>query len=87
MNKFALVLAVAAGVVGGVVGSQLRPAVVHAETTSEIRAHKFVLVNHQGDVVGTFSLDKNDRPGIRLLENGKEVWSANGDTIRQLAIK
>ena len=86
MKKLNLALALAAGFAGGVLSHSLAPPAVQAETPvapTELRARSFLLVNEKGAVRGTFALDANGRPALRLFDaNGREVWSAEGPTIR-----
>jgi hypothetical protein len=102
MNKMTIVVALVAGVVGGVISRTISPAPVLAQQAQapspaavELRAQRFSLVNQDGMVVGTFMVDKAKplegmpyKPTIRLLDfNGKEIWSAGGDPVRKLALK
>ena len=55
-----VVIALAAGLVGGLVSRYVAPTVVLAQTQTapkELRAHNFVLVNDQGNPVGLFGFD------------------------------
>jgi len=87
MKKMHWVLALAAGFVGGALSHFLAAPAVHAESrpapVAEVRAHSFVLVNGQGRVLGTFAADPGGLPSIRLYDpNGRELWSAEGPTLR-----
>jgi hypothetical protein len=82
MNKKSVVLAFAAGVLGGMASHYLSPQLVHAQSqalpATEIRAASFVLVNEKGVVLGTLAEDAG-RPAIRLFDqHGREIWSAGG---------
>src|ERR1700742_3058428 len=109
MNRMSAVVALLAGLVGGVISRYISPAPVLAQQTPAqspapvgLRAQRFSLVNPQGDVVATFTLDEPKPlfpgsrqtgvpftpPSIRLLDsNGKELWRAGGSPVRNLALK
>ena len=86
MKKLNLAMALAAGFVGGALSHYLAPPAVQAETPAvpaELRARSFLLVNEKGAVRGTFAMDGNGRPALRLFDaNGREVWSAEGPVLR-----
>ena len=86
MKKLNLALALAAGFLGGVLSHYLAPPVVQAESPAvpaELRARSFLLVSEKGTVRGTFALDSQGRPALRLFDaTGREVWSAEGPFIR-----
>jgi len=86
MKKANVALALAAGILGGMLSHFLTPATVRAETPtpapSEVRARSFLLVNERGGVIGTFTADTSGRPVIRLLDvSGREIWSAEGPSL------
>ena len=97
-QKLALVLAVAAGFLGGSLSRVLSPTPVQAQTNQapkEIRAQSFVLVDDKGNIVGKFA---DDEPGllgrtlpspyIRLYDpSGHEIWRAGGNPMRPLALR
>jgi hypothetical protein len=102
MNKSTIAVALAAGLIGGVISRYISPAPVlaqQAQTQSpapvELRAQRFVLVNPDGGVAGTFTVEQPKPtdfpfapPSIRLLDwTGKEIWRAGGSPVRQLALK
>jgi hypothetical protein len=103
MNKSTIAVALAAGLVGGVISRYISPAPVLAQQAQapspaplELRAQRFVLVNPDGAVAGTFSVDQPKpspdfpfaAPSIRLLDwSGKEIWRAGGSPVRNLALK
>ena len=92
-RKLTLPLAIAAGLVGGLLSRYLAPPPVSAQTTplTEIRAQSFVLVDAQNNVVGTFKAAPgtmpNPFPHVVLLDrNDKEIWRA-GVSVKVLAQK
>ena len=99
MNKTTIVVALVAGLAGGVISRYISPAPVLAQQAqaapAELRAQRFALVNPEGAVVATFAVDQPrfdpsspSTPSIRLLDsNGKEIWSAGGNPMRKLAVK
>jgi len=80
-GKFSVVvLALASGLVGGVVSQYLMPSTVFAQAQKgapkEIRAQNFVLVNNQGNPVGLFGFNPQGKPIIRLIdERGTVIWT------------
>ena len=87
MKRLNLALALAAGFAGGVCSHFLAPPALQAEVPApppaELRARSFLLVNEKGAVRGTFSMDGNGRPALRLFDvNGREVWSAEMPALR-----
>jgi hypothetical protein len=108
MQKTTIAVALAAGLVGGVISRYISPAPVLAQQAQaptqapvELRAQRFSLVNPDGLVMGTFTIDQPKDlfpgakplgvptpPSIRLLDsNGKEIWRAGGSPVRNLALK
>ena len=109
MNRTTIVVALMAGLAGGLISRYISPAPVLAQQPQaqspapvELRAQRFALVNPNGAVVATFTVDqpKEILPGswpagvpllppvIRLLDwSGKEMWSAGGNPMRKLALK
>jgi hypothetical protein len=103
MNKIKVVVAFVAGLVGGMISRYSYPAPVLAQqsqtqspATVEVRAQRFVLVNPQGGVLATFAVDPprfdpsnpNIGPLVRLLDStGKQIWSAGGSPLHNLAVK
>jgi len=82
-----LVLAFAAGVMGGLLSQAIATKPVLAESQAppprEIRAQSFVLVDEAGSVLGKFSVDGVGRPALRLFDSrGREIWSAEGPILR-----
>ena len=79
-RKLNLILALAAGVLGGLTSRYVVPTPVHAQaqTTApkEIRAQSFVLVNEQGTSLGLFGFDLKGVPIIKFVdERGSTIWS------------
>src|SRR5580693_1694573 len=102
MNTMTVVVALVAGLAGGVVSRYISPAPVLAQHAPAqrpapvvVRAQRFALVNPDGTVVATFALDQSKpldgvpfKPAIRLLDsNGTEIWRAGGNPVRKLALK
>jgi hypothetical protein len=79
MSKRMLALAFAAGLLGGAASRFLTPAVTRADSwPREVRAQRFVLINDQGTVLGTFAAEADGKM-VRLLDSrGREIWSAGG---------
>jgi hypothetical protein len=92
--KVNLVLALAAGLLGGYLSRYLAPAPVFAQTPApsakEVRAQTFVLTDEQGAVVGTFRPStprQNELPTVVLLDPwGRETWRGKGAFIRPLGV-
>src|ERR1700675_60019 len=103
MNRnLTLSLALAAGLFGGLLSRYLTPISAFAQAPAqtqaqaptpapkEIRAQSFILVDDEGQVLGTFAYEKPatpfsrspDAPSIRLFDTtGKEIWRAGGSGI------
>ena len=81
MNRKAnFTLALAAGLLGGVLSRYLTPTPVFAQAQApapkEIRAQSFVLVNKQGTPLGRIGFDSDGLPNMTLVdENGRTIWS------------
>jgi len=76
-----VILAFAAGLVGGLVQSSVAPVAVFAQAQKaapkEIQAQNFVLVNSQGNPMGLFGFDPQGKPIIKLVdERGKTIWTS-----------
>jgi hypothetical protein len=66
MRKRTVVLAFAAGLLGGIASRYVTPEMVHADSIPrEVRAKSFVLVNEQGTLLGTFT-EEAGRPSLKL---------------------
>jgi hypothetical protein len=101
MNKTTIGVTLLAGLAGGVISRYISPAPVLAQQAQaspmELRAQRFVLINPDGSVAGTFAVERpkpTDIPfpftpsSIRLLDSsGKEIWRAGGNPVRNLALK
>jgi len=81
MRKGLIVVAFAAGWLGGVASHYVWPRPVLAESSPvEIRARRFVLVNDRGAVIGTFAEEANG-PALKLYDKqGRETWVAGTAT-------
>lgn len=97
-RNLTLVLALAAGLLGGFLSRYIAPTSVHAQMQPpdalEIRAQRFSIVDAQGHLIGTFTPTKkssadSDRiypARISLVDAaGRELWSAGGDMFKSLS--
>jgi len=76
---FTLSVALAAGLLGGLISRYVSPvaAFAQAQTQREIKAQSFVLIDDQGNIVGTFRPSADRTPTVILLDrNGREIWRA-----------
>ncbi len=87
MSKRTVVLAFAAGLLGGITSRYFTPQLVRADSAPrEFRGQSFVLVNEQGMVLGTFS-EEAGRPALKLFDaGGNQIWSAGGKPAVRSAI-
>ena len=94
-RKLNLVLALGAGLAGGILSRYIAPATAFAQTQppKEIRAGSFVLLDPNNNVVGTFRASApvpkpgGLKPAVVLLDdNNQEIWRA-GVSVRTLAQK
>jgi hypothetical protein len=80
MNRtYTLSLALAAGLVGGLLSRYMTPEPVLAQpaTPQEIKAQSFVLVDGKNNIVGIFKPSADRIPTVVLLDrNGREIWRA-----------
>jgi len=92
-RKLNLSLALAAGLLGGVLSRYVTPLPVQAQASppsKELRAQSFVLVDDKNDIVGTFTASTTGpKPGqnqtvVLLDRNDKEIWRA-GVSVKVLA--
>jgi hypothetical protein len=95
-------LALAAGLLGGMLTRYIAPPPAYAQNQTpgsapmEIKAQRFVLVDQSDRTIGTFSavsgplgpLGTPIFPRIVLRDfNGREIWSAGGSGFQPLTIK
>ena len=91
-RKLNLSLALAAGLLGGMLSRYVTPLPVQAQAapSKELRAQSFVLVDDKNDIVGTFTASTTGpKPGqnqtvVLLDRNDKEIWRA-GVSVKVLA--
>jgi hypothetical protein len=80
MNRtLILSVAIAAGLLGGVLSRYIAPVPAFAQGTTpkEIRSLSFVLVDGKDNIVGTFKPSADRRPTVVLLDrDGREIWRA-----------
>jgi hypothetical protein len=78
-RKTHLILALAAGLLGGLISRYINPIPAYAQTQTTpkaIRAQSFVLVDEQGMAFGLLGFTPKGAPIITLLdERGRTVWS------------
>jgi hypothetical protein len=97
MNK-TVALALAAGLLGGMLTRYIAPPTAYAQNPApaEIRAQSFVLVDKSDQTIGTFGVvpgplgpfGRPILPRIVLRDyNGREIWSAGGSALQPLTIK
>jgi hypothetical protein len=99
-RNLTLVLALAAGLLGGFLSRYITPQSVYGQAqtpnTVEIRSQRFSIVDSQGRVVGTFTgeITRAPAPDERLLPRvalvdptGRELWSAGGSKLKPLDLK
>jgi hypothetical protein len=95
-RNLTVVLALAAGLLGGFLSRYVTVPSVHAQVqpsnTVEIKAQRFSIVDPQGRVIGTFTAAVEQRsgrlarPGVTLVDpTGRELWSAGGNGFKPLA--
>ena len=85
-RKVNFTLALAAGLLGGLLSRYLIPTPVFAQAQAprEIRAQSFVLVNKQGAPLGRIGFDSDGLPNITLVdENGRTIWSTKATLLMQ----
>jgi hypothetical protein len=99
MNR--VMLALAAGLLGGALSHYVTPTTMLAQAQStapkEIRAQRFTLVNEHGAVLGVFGIDKSTEveglkqggePTLRLFdETGREIFRAGPPSNRLIGQK
>ncbi len=80
-QRLTLTLALAAGLLGGLMSRYFTPTPVLAQAQTlapkEIRAQTFVLVDPRGVPLGLMGFDPRGNPVIKLVdERGRVIWSA-----------
>lgn len=83
MKNLNVAVALAAGLLGGMLSHYVWAPSVHADSVApkEMRAQSFVLVDAKGNVEGTFSAVRgpNGAPMIKLVDsNGRDIWDVGG---------
>jgi hypothetical protein len=95
-RSLTLVLALAAGLLGGCLSRYFTLPSVHAQAQPpdalEIKSQRFSLVDADGRVIGTFTGAITESPGGRTLPrvalvdpDGRELWSAGGHGFKYLS--
>jgi hypothetical protein len=89
MQRLTVLLALFAGLLGGIVSGYLLPQRVQTAVPSVVAAQRFVLVDNAGNPAGIFAV--GTPPGqqgtaIVLYDaEGREIWRAS-DTVRPLTV-
>lgn len=82
--KLNFALALAAGIVGGVLSHYLAPIVVLAQSQNappkEIRAERFILVDAKGVPRGVFAIETSGMPTIEAMTDDGHVYNAHPAT-------
>jgi hypothetical protein len=81
MHRNVVILAFAAGLIGGLVQNAIAPIAVFAQAKKaapkEIQAQNFILVISEGKPMGLFGFDPQGKPIIKLVdERGKTIWTS-----------
>lgn len=95
-RSLTLVLALAAGLLGGFLSPYITLPSVHAQrqpsNALEIRSQRFIVVDAEGHVIGTFAGSIMQEPSgrtrskIELVDpTGRELWSAGGSGFKQIS--
>ena len=76
-----VVLAMTAGLLGGMASTYISPSAVFAQAPKaapkEIQAQNFVLVNSEGKPMGLFGFNPQGKPIIKLVdERGMTIWTS-----------
>ena len=77
-TKLTIMLALAAGFIGGSASQLLQVPVLAQKGTTvpqEILAHRFVLVDESGVPHGIFGFDQDHRPNLELRDDKGNTWS------------
>jgi hypothetical protein len=76
-KSLTVILALAAGLAGGMLSRYIAPPAAHAQASqrqpAEIRAQSFVLVDSANRTIGTFTFDPRSGPRILNVPNGGAV--------------
>jgi hypothetical protein len=96
--KPTIVLSLAAGLLGGMLSRYLTPMPVHAQAPPSPAAAAagaqtlrlpVALVDQAGNMVGSFTMDPDGKPNIRLYESSPQakgwprvIWTARGVTLQ-----
>lgn len=88
-------LALAAGLLGGLLSHYFLPTTAFAQTMAptvgETRAQSFVVVDGKNNVIGRFTSSFQTRgqpPAVVLLDpDGREVWRSSGASVRPLGTR
>jgi hypothetical protein len=94
-RKLNLTLALAAGLLGGLLSRYLTPTSVLAQPQTpaprELRAQSFVLVNESGAALGEFAIDHDGMANIKLYDQKANaegmnhvIWIARGMSVQSL---
>lgn len=82
-RKLNILLALAAGLLGGLLSRYISPfpVLAQAQAQKEIKAQSFVLVDDKNKIVGTFKSAESQigdtTPNVVLVDrNGREIWRA-----------
>jgi len=80
-NKTTIVLALAAGFIGGTISQHIAPPPVYAQpqipVPREIRAESFVIVDTHGVPRGAFAVnERNGWPMIEITDRKRHAWAA-----------
>jgi hypothetical protein len=89
MKRLNPLLAIVAGMLGGLVTHYITPASVHAQASApkEVQAQSFVILDRDNNVVGTFRALRNlrDEASVVLVDpDGHEIWRAGRAAILPL---
>lgn len=77
-NKLTILLALAAGMIGGLVSRYFVPTSVFAQAASspqEIRVLRFVLVDENGAARGAFGFESNGAPLIEVADSKGRIYN------------
>ena len=90
MQRLNVLLALFAGLLGGIVSGYLLPQRVQTAVPNVVAAQRFVLVDSVGNPAGFFAVGTpsgRNLSGIVLHDaQGREIWYASGAIGRQLTV-